>query len=61
MHGLATCLQTVVEVNKGMLPVRHFCSNKLSFLCQLNFMKIERLLQGLGEFGHSQSREYFQI
>ena len=29
---ITTCLKTVVGVNKGMLPVIHFCSNKASFV-----------------------------
>ena len=29
----------------GMLPVEYACSNKASFLCQLNFMEIMRLPQ----------------
>ena len=29
--GNATCLKTVVAVNRGMLPVIYLCSNKSSF------------------------------
>ena len=29
--GTTTCLQTVLGVNKGMLPVKYFQSNKASF------------------------------
>ena len=35
-HGL----KLLLGVSKGMLPVRYFCSNKASFLCQLNLMEI---------------------
>ena len=35
-------------------PVKYFCSNKASFLCQLNFMEIIRLSQGWGESGPPQ-------
>ena len=41
----------VIGVSKGMLSVKYFCSSKAS-LCQLNFMKIIRLLQSLAESGH---------
>ena len=39
--GTTTCLKTVV---KGVLPVKYFSYNKVSFLCQSNFMEIIRLL-----------------
>ena len=34
-------LKLWLEVKKGMLPVKYFCSNKAS-LCRLNFMEIVR-------------------
>ena len=32
-------------VSKCMLPVKYFCTNKASFLCQLNFMQMIGLSQ----------------
>ena len=37
--GTTTCLKAVVDVSKGMFPVKYFRSNK-AFLCLLNFMEI---------------------
>ena len=36
-------LKPWLGVNKGMLPVQYICSNKSTFLCQLNFIEITRL------------------
>ena len=40
--GSTICLKAVVGLSKGMLPVKHFRSNKASSY-QLNFMEIIRL------------------
>ena len=43
--GTAHVLKLCLSVAKVMLPVKHFYSNKNSFLCYLHFMEIIRLSQ----------------
>ena len=38
-------LRLWLGVGKGMLPVKYFCSNKASFLCQSNLMDVITLSQ----------------
>ena len=54
-----TCLKTVVGVNKGMLPVKYFCYDKVSFLCLSNFFEI-CYIDGV-KSGHPQFWGYYQI
>ena len=41
--GTATCLKTVLLINKDTLPVKYLRSDKSSLLCQSNVMVIIRL------------------
>ena len=53
IHGIVEGLWTVIhcrschwESARDMLFVAYLCSNKCSFLCQMNFMEIIVLLEG---------------
>ena len=37
---LPHALRLLLAVNKGMLPVKYFRSNKATYLCQLSIMEI---------------------
>ena len=47
----ATCLKSVVELNKGMLLIKYFHSNKSSCLYQSNCIEITRLSDRSVKFG----------
>ena len=57
---LCACLKAAVVVSKGTHPVKYFGSNKY-FSSLLNFLKIVRLSQRLGESGHLQRLTCYHI